>query len=137
MRDTAILVPVFALAGWTGLILLLIAARRLTAGLVAQGVQLGRNRPTVPAPVSLPNRNYMNLLELPVLFYVICVLAYVAQVAAPLALPLAWGYVGLRIVHSLIHISYNKVLHRFMAFALSNVVLVVLWIVVGRAVFSG
>lgn len=136
MRDTAILVPVFALAGWTGLILLLIAARRLTAGLSPREFSLGEST-KVPAPVSLPNRNYMNLLELPVLFYVICVLAYVAQVAAPLALPLAWGYVGLRIVHSLIHISYNKVLHRFMAFALSNVVLVVLWIVVGRAVFSG
>ncbi|HMW17775.1 MAG TPA: MAPEG family protein [Accumulibacter sp.] len=86
--------------------------------------------PNVPEAVSLPNRNYMNLLELPLLFYVICVIAYTAQTSSVLLLPLAWSYVSLRLVHSIIHIAYNDVFHRFLAFALSNGVLIALWFVV-------
>jgi hypothetical protein len=41
------------------------------------------------------------------------------------------------VVHSPIHVSNTRVLHRFLAFALSNGVLVALWFVVGMAVFSG
>jgi len=52
------------------------------------------------------------------------------------AIALAWAYVALRVVHSLIHITYNHVLHRFLAFASSNFVLLALWILVGRAVFT-
>ena len=73
----------------------------------------------------------MNLLELPLLFYVICVIAYTAQTSSVLLLPLAWSYVSLRLVHSIIHIAYNDVFHRFLAFALSNGVLIALWFVVG------
>jgi len=43
----------------------------------------------------------------------------------------AWAYVALRIVHSLIHLTYNQVLHRLAAFTLSNGALVVLWVLAG------
>ena len=43
-------------------------------------------------------------------------------------LNLAWLYVGLRLVHTLIHISYNYVIHRFMAFVLSMLTLLAMWI---------
>jgi hypothetical protein len=135
MRDASVLAPAFVLAAWTGLILVLVAARRMTAGVAPREYALGEPA-RLPPEVSLVNRNYMNLLEIPVLFYVICLVAYSAQAASPSILPLAWGYVGLRIVHSLIHITYNTVLHRFLAFVLSNVVLVALWVAVGLAVFS-
>jgi hypothetical protein len=135
MSETAILVPVFVLAAWTGVILVVIAARRLTAGLSPKEFALGESA-KVPVRVSLPNRNLMNLLELPVLFYVVCLVAFMAQPAAALLLPLAWLYVMLRIVHSLIHITYNNVLHRFLAFALSNGVLIALWAVTGLALFG-
>lgn len=137
MNHTSILVPVFALAAWTGFILLLIPLRRLTAGLSPEEFALGESS-KVPSAVRLPNRNYMNLLELPVLFYVICLIAYIAvePPSAPL-LALAWAYVILRIVHSIIHITYNKVPHRFLAFALSNAVLIALWVMVGMTVLGG
>ena len=134
MRDTAVLVPVFVLAGWTAGVLLLVAVRRLTAGLPPSVYTQGE-APNVPPAVCLPNRNYMNLLELPVLFYVACLFAFVAVPVAPLVVPLAWAYVALRIVHSLIHITYNHVMHRFAAFVLSNGVLVALWGAVGMGVF--
>lgn len=49
------------------------------------------------------------------------------------ALTLAWLYVGLRIAHSAIHVTYNRVRHRLVAFALSNVVLVMFWTNLVRA----
>jgi hypothetical protein len=136
MRDTSLLWPIFALAGWTGLVLLYTAACRLTAGVAPREFALGESA-KVPQRAVLANRNYMNLLELPLLFYVALLLAGQAPVPPPAALPLAWAYVGLRVVHSLIHMSYNAVLHRFIAFAASNFVLIALWVVTGRAVLGG
>jgi hypothetical protein len=139
MPDASILAPVFALAGWTGLVLLSIAFQRLRAGFAGtvspREYALGESD-KVPAQVSLPNRNYMNLLELPVLFYAACIIQFVAQADAPHALALAWLYVALRIVHSLIHVTYNHVMHRFAAFALSNFVLLGLWVELGIGVFG-
>ena len=93
--------------------------------------------PNVPAPVSIPNRAYMNLLEAPVLFYVVCLAYFVTETVNDRVLVLAWSYVGLRIVHSLVLLTYNKVLHRLTLFALSTVVLVMLWTHFVRAVWSG
>ncbi len=85
----------------------------------------------VPARISVINRNYMNLLELPVLFYAITLIAFVTNNASSLVVGLAWGYATLRIIHSLIHLSCNHVVSRVVAFALSNFVLSAIWVVVG------
>ena len=82
----------------------------------------------MPPNVSLPNRNLMNLLEMPVLFYVLCVAVYVAHHVTPVVVILAWSYVVLRLAHSAIHLTTNRVIHRLVAFALSNFVLLFLWI---------
>ncbi|MDT9002300.1 MAPEG family protein [Paucibacter sp. APW11] len=136
--NNAILQPVFALAGWTGLVLLMIPLRRVGAArrreLRIDDFKYGESS-AVPAHVSIPNRNYMNLLELPLLFYVACLMLFAAQTATAALVTTAWLYVALRIVHSLIHLSYNKVLHRFAVFVLSNVVLVLLWLQAGWALF--
>jgi hypothetical protein len=134
MRDPGILYPLLALAGWTGVVLLLIPWVRIRAGrrkeIVVDDFKYGES-PAVPTHVSLPNRNLMNLLELPMLFYVVCLMLYVTGGVNSRALVLAWAYVALRIVHSAIHLSYNRVLHRLAAFAASNAVLVSLWILAG------
>jgi hypothetical protein len=46
-------------------------------------------------------------------------------------LGLAWSYVALRVVHSLIHITYNRIVHRFAAFAMSNAALLAMWVLLG------
>ena len=81
----------------------------------------------VPSDVSIPNRAYMNLLELPMLFYVLCLMLFVSDRVDTMFLNLAWSYVGLRAIHSLIHVTYNNVYHRLIIFSLSNVVLIVTW----------
>jgi hypothetical protein len=136
MNDNAILLPVMALIGWTFLVLLQIPSRRFQASFqkkVAEADFAYGESTRVPPEVSLPNRNYMNLLEAPMLFYVVCIVFYVSGVMIPTFVTLAWSYVGLRVVHSLIHLTYNRVRHRLLPFALSNIVLITMWVLLLKA----
>ncbi len=71
--------------------------------------------------------NFRNLFELPVLFYLALVVAAVTGLATPTTLVLAWVFVALRVLHSAIHCTYNKVMHRFVTYALGGLVLWILW----------
>ena len=137
MAQETIFLPVLALAALTFLVLLFIPLRRFRAvaagHVTAADFALGESA-NVPPNVSLPNRNYMNLLELPALFYVVCVAFYVTGQVDALAVNLAWAYVALRAVHSLVHISVNHVIARLSLFAISNFVLIALWVVFGMRV---
>ena len=72
--------------------------------------------------------NYRNLFEMPVLFYALCALLIATSKADAFFVWGAWVFVVLRYVHSYIHVSYNKVMHRLAAFASSGAVLAVLWV---------
>jgi len=130
MNQVAILWPVGALAILTFVVLLIVPYRRFRAGYArrvrVEDFSYGESA-NVPGDVSLPNRNYMNLLEMPVLFYVLCLMLYVSGRVDQTFLALAWGYVGLRVLHSLVHVSYNNVMHRLIFFSLSNAVVIVMW----------
>jgi hypothetical protein len=91
----------------------------------------------VPGHVGIPNRNLMNLLEMPVLFYVACLILYVTQTTGEASLWLAWTYVALRVAHSAVHLTYNNVFHRLTVYAVSNVVLAALWIVLAAGLSGG
>jgi hypothetical protein len=65
--------------------------------------------------------NFINLFEVPVLFYVLVLASLASGVSDPALLVLAWTFVGLRALHSLIQCSYNRVMHRFTAYALATV----------------
>ena len=131
MSAPAILYPMFALATWTSLVLLLVPFRRIRAvarrEVTEADFKLGESS-AVPPAVSIPNRNYMNLLEAPMLFYVVCLIFYAGAATTTNVILLAWAYVALRLIHSAIHLTYNKVLHRVLVFAASNAVLIVLWV---------
>lgn len=71
--------------------------------------------------------NFRNLFELPVLFYLAICVAAIAGLATTATLVLAWLFVLLRVVHSAIQCSYNKVMHRFQAYLAGSVVLWLLW----------
>jgi hypothetical protein len=71
--------------------------------------------------------NFRNLFELPVLFYAALFVAALAGQVTPATLALAWLFVALRIVHSAIQCSYNKVMHRFYAYVSGGMVLFALW----------
>jgi len=72
---------------------------------------------------------YHNQLELPVLFYVLTILAIITRHADLLFVVLAWVFVILRLAHAYIHLTSNHVGRRFAAFAASVVVLLVMWVI--------
>jgi hypothetical protein len=131
MSETAIFLPVSVLALWTLAVLCLVPVRRFAASfakkVTVEDFRYGESA-NVPGDVTIANRAWMNLLEAPMLFYVACVVFFVTGKADNNIVMTAWAYVGLRIVHSLIHVTYNNVFHRLVAFALSNFVLISLWI---------
>ncbi len=130
MSQTLIFQPVLALVLLTFLVLLRIPFVRVRA-VMQRRITVADFKPgesaNVPIDVSLPNRNYMNLLELPMLFYVLAVTLYVTQHVDSVELTLAWLYVALRFAHSLVHLTFNHVLTRLAVFAASNLVLSVMW----------
>jgi len=71
--------------------------------------------------------NFSNLFEVPVLFYVLCILAFSTQMVTPFLLGGAWAFVALRGLHSLIHCTYNHVMQRFAAYLLSTLILFTMW----------
>ena len=73
--------------------------------------------------------NFKNLFEVPVLFYALCGFIALSGLSSALFVYGAWAYVALRAAHSFIHITYNRVMHRFMVYAISTVWLFVLWAV--------
>jgi hypothetical protein len=130
MPQDTIFMPMGALALLTFLVLALIPIRRFRAGfagrIVPDDFKFGESK-NVPSDVSIPNRAYMNLLEMPILFYVICLMLFVSAGVNEAFLYLAWGYVALRVMHSFIQVTYNNVYHRLIIFSLSNVVVIVMW----------
>lgn len=75
--------------------------------------------------------NFRNLFELPVLFYLALVVAALTGQAGTLVLLLAWLFVALRVLHSAIQCSTNRVMHRFWAYVAGGTVLWLLWVVLG------
>ena len=80
-----------------------------------------------PLTDSCAAHNFRNLFELPVLFYLALVVAAVFGLATPTAMGLAWAFVALRVVHSVVHCSYNRVMHRFVVYVAGALVLWALW----------
>ncbi len=131
MPQELIFAPMGAMALLTFLVLGLIPLTRFRAvaarEVTADDFKFGES-PRVPPHVAVTNRNLMNLLELPMLFYVAGLMYAVAGRVDGTALILAWAYVAVRAIHSLIHVGYNNVIHRLTAYAVSNGILIALWV---------
>ena len=72
--------------------------------------------------------NFRNLFEVPVLFYLLGVALVLTGGSTPAFVTAAWAYVSLRALHSLIHVTYNRVMHRFLVYVASTLLLFGLWI---------
>lgn len=83
-----------------------------------------------------PAENFTNLFEAPVLFYVAILSLFSLGMVNNVFLALAILYVALRYVHSFIHCTYNRVMHRFIAYITSTIVLWVIWLMIAIKVLS-
>ena len=140
--DRAMLQPIVALAAWTLVMWAWMLAVRMPA-LRAAKIDLrsltggkGSDADRVlPAKAQWPSHNYNHLLEQPTAFYAVVVVLAITGGGGPLAVALAWAYVALRVLHSLVQATYNRVAHRFALFVGSTLCLGALTVLAATGVF--
>ncbi len=141
--ETQIFQPVVVLMIWTMVMWVWMYATRIPAmqrdpaidAANLKGTTGAELREQLPEKVSWKADNYNHLHEAPTLFYAAAiVLALIGQGDGMNAL-LAWIYAGLRIIHSLVQVTANRVMVRFVLFALSSLVLMALILHVAIGVF--
>jgi hypothetical protein len=143
---SAILQPVVALAAWTMIMWIWLYATRLPAmgragidgktmvgstgsGLRADLIAKGEIK------ASWVTDNYNHLHEAPTVFYAVAIVLAMIGQGDNLNATIAWVYVALRVAHSLVQTLGNKVMIRFLLFALSTLALMALVLHAALAVF--
>ena len=142
MVGMGILQPVVALAAWTMVMWLWMYATRIPAMNAAKvdPDSLARD-PTakldnlLPPQVQWKAHNYNHLHEAPTVFYAVAIVLAIVGQGDGLNAKLGWAYLALRIVHSLVQATVNKVIVRFAVFVLSSLVLLALVVHAAIAVF--
>ena len=130
MADAEMLKPAFALVGLTAVVfvrmywlrLAEIGRQRIDAQAVATSSEMARLLTDTRAA-----DNFRNLFELPVLFYAAVFVAMLTGLVTPISIGLAWAFVVLRILHSAVHCTYNRVMHRFVLYVTGALVLFTWW----------
>ncbi|ASK87616.1 MAPEG family protein [Sphingorhabdus sp. SMR4y] len=142
MENSPLLQPMVALILWTMLIWLWMYATRIPAMNKAKidsvnlvGAKGGDLDELLPPEVQWKAHNYNHLLTEPTLFYAICVVLILSGQDYGLNLTIAWAYVALRVLHSLVQVTINRVIFRFLLFALSSLCIIALAIHAAIAVF--
>ena len=134
MEYSPILIPVVALVAWTLLVMLWMLVTRM-----AEFRRLGITPTTIPdgargvdldgkanAIAQWKSHNYNHLMEQPTIFYAIAITLALMDFGGGINYWLAWGYVGLRVLHSLIQCTVNVVRYRLMVFGLASLCLIAL-----------
>lgn len=142
MSDHPLGQPVAMLAAWTFVIFFWMYATRIPA-MMRAGIDLKNLRggtgasldQKLPPEVQWKAHNYNHLLEQPTLFYAVALLLMVTGGEGPLAAELAWGYAGLRIVHSLVQTTVNITRIRFLLFFAASLCLLGLVVIALTHVF--
>ena len=123
MHVSPLLAPVVTLVAWSLVMLIWLAVRRapFLRGEIPAGAR-GEDMPK--GPHNWPAHNYQHLMEQPTCFYAIVLALVLMGLDHPINVWLAWGYVGLRIVHSIVQSTINIVRIRFLLFMLATLCLV-------------
>jgi hypothetical protein len=118
MDQIALLTPVFVLILWTFTIFLIMAYGRVRFTKNPQNAAHTKDlRGLLPDWVERTSDNYNHLFEQPVAFYAITISIALISNFEPFMIQLAWAFVILRIIHSLVQLTFNLVLLRFCLFA--------------------
>ena len=128
MLHVALLSPVIGLVAWTFVIWAWMYATRLPAMRKARmkpdpNAARGEQMAQLPPEVRWKADNYNHLMEQPTLFYAVAIVLALVSKSPGTDAALAWSYVGLRVVHSLLQATVNKIEARFALFVLGSLVL--------------
>ena len=137
-----ILQPVVALAIWTMVMWAWMYATRIPALNKAKlsdeelsTLTQAKLDAALPPSVQWKAYNYNHLHEAPTVFYAVAIVLAIIGQGDGLNAMLAWAYVALRVIHSLVQATVNKVMVRFAVFVLSSLVLIALIVHAAMAVF--
>ena len=133
--------PVIALIAWSMVMWAWMYATRLPAMRAAHmkpdpTAPRGEQMSQLPPQVRWKADNYNHLMEQPTIFYALVISLALLGVQTQASLALAWIYVGLRVVHSLVQALVNKIEIRFLLFILSNIPLLALTYIAAAAWLS-
>ncbi len=121
------MVALTAVVGFYLLSLRARAIKRREASIRYFRLNTGEGAP--PARVQAAANHFSNLFEVPLLFYITCLLLMQTGLQGPLLQALAWVFVASRLVHAWIHLTYNNVFHRMLAFVTGFVSLLAMWVI--------
>jgi hypothetical protein len=126
----SILLPVLALVVWTFVIWTWMYLTRIPAmfraGIDAKRIKRKSDLDALPVSVQQIADNFNHLHEQPTVFYALAFYSHLVGVADEFSIGLAWTYVALRVLHSLIQCTFNFVPLRFAVFCLSTFVMIVI-----------
>jgi hypothetical protein len=125
------LYPMFMLVILTMVIMVLTArvrVRSVQTGKVPQSYYSLMEGHDIPDFVAKMTRNFNNLFEVPTLFYAGGAVYLALDQTGQLPVINAWIFVAARVMHSIIHLSYNNVVHRLTIFAIGNLSVLVMWL---------
>ena len=139
MSVASILLPVFVQVALTFVLLMRLGSARLRAlsagNTKVRDIALGENN--WPADVTQVGNCFNNQFQLPMLFYVLVVLAPFLHKADLLFVIMSWIFVISRIVHAGVHITSNNVNQRFAAYTVGMVVLLLMWAIFAVRILFG
>lgn len=130
MRPEAIIYPAIAMFVLTLGIMIMLGTARFRAvrdRRVSIKFFRGYNEGEQPKRLHLMSRHLQNHFEVPPIFYAAVLFTYASGSVTAVSVALAWLFVGLRCVHTVIHLGSNNVLHRFGVFVASVVCLTGIW----------
>jgi len=137
MSDSPILVPFFGMLLLTLVVWVFMYYHRLRvireAKIDPQSLSIPEAAAAFPPHAVNPANNLKNLFELPVLFYALVLLLLHTGQVDSVYTPCAFGFFVFRVVHSAIHCTYNRVMHRFSVYCISSLFL---WAMVVRAALT-
>jgi len=139
MMFQAILIPVFVQVALTFGLLFWMGALR--GGDVRRGAvkldKVGLREPGWPTRTTQVAYAFSNQFEVPVLFYVLVAFLMIMRHADVIFVALAWLFVAARIVHAAIHVTSNVVMRRGQAYAVSVLILFVMWVIFAVEILTG
>jgi hypothetical protein len=139
MSIQTVLLPLLVEVALTFGLLIWLSSLRISA--VGRGevrpADIDLRQPNWPRRALQVHNAYLNQLELPVLFYVLTILAWMTRHADLLFVLLAWVFVVLRLMHAYVHVTDNNVRRRGPLFGAGSIVLLAMWVIFAVRILLG
>lgn len=139
MSIRSVLLPLFVQVALTFVLLVWMGTMRFSA--LRRGEvkvrDIALREPNWPRRLLQVQNAFLNQIEVPVLFYVLTILAWMTRLADVLFVVMAWLFVALRVAHAYVHVTDNNVQRRGLLFITGATVLMIMWVIFATRVLIG